>query len=264
MYHNYHSATYQPEPSFYNGYTMTTIPTHYYPAQPTPAVVQNTPVATYPQTNYPAPMKTSQRVRQALFGSHHHQQQQLSNTSEDDYLYHEEQLNRNLSRNGFQRLLVKGDGNCLFYALAEGLIYEMQLDPTYFAPRLQNALHLPRNLRLADFADRLRQLCVDQWRLYEDYYSQFVVDQEKATFLKEVKKFSKNGVSDTILGDIVPLTIANALDIHITIFTSLVDLPRIDVKPERKSSSSFAPSKIIYLAYNQQGIGHYDAAYPRQ
>jgi len=75
----------------------------------------------------------------------------------------------------------------------------------------------------------------------------------------------KNGVSESTLGDIVPLTIANTLNVNITIFTSLSDLPRIDVEPEYAGNSSLPLStrKTIYLAYNQHGLGHYDAAYPR-
>jgi hypothetical protein len=78
-----------------------------------------------------------------------------------------------------------------------------------------------------------------------------------------MKIITKNGVSDSILGDIVPLTIANTLNVKITIFTSVLDLPRIDVKPERKNASLLSTRKTIYLAYNQYGVGHYDAAYPR-
>lgn len=199
------------------------------------------------------PLKPVAFLRQAFSSSASQRQ------SDDDYLFHEQQLQENLSSHGFQRLPVKGDGNCLFYALAEGLMYEMNNDPHEFGSALRHAVQLPnRSVRLGEFADRLRQFCVGQWRLNEDYYSQFV-DQEKVFFAKEVKKFSKNGVSESILGDIVPLTMANALDLHITIFTSVSDLPRIDVKSERKQSLL---RKTIYLAYNQYGSGHYDAAYP--
>ncbi|UJR30368.1 hypothetical protein I4U23_017903 [Adineta vaga] len=209
-------------------------------------------------TSYPSSMKSYKLFRNAFSCSN----QQQTNNSDDEFLYHEQQLNRNLSKYGIERLPVKGDGNCLFYALAEGLMYEMKYDPDEFGLPLRRSLRLPTQFRLVDFADRLRQICVDQWRLNEDYYSQFV-DREKIVFLKEVKKFSKNGVSDSTLGDIVPLTIANTLNINITIFTSVLDLPRIDVKAEHKNSLLSSTRKTIYLAYNQYGLGHYDAAYPR-
>ncbi|CAF3336723.1 unnamed protein product [Rotaria socialis] len=253
------------QPSFYNGYRANA---PIILAQPVP-VVQNylTPLQQQQQqqhridtqlSSYPPSMKTYNRFRNAFSCSH----QQDSNNSDDEYLYHEQQLNRNLTKHDIERLPVKGDGNCLFYALAEGLMYEMKVDPHEFGLQLQRLFRLSKNFRLVDFADCLRQLCVDQWRLHEDYYSQFV-DKEKVSFLKEVKKFSKNGVSDSTLGDIVPLTTANALNINITIFTSVLNLPRIDVKPERKSNLLPLTQKTIYLAYNQHGIGHYDAAYPR-
>jgi hypothetical protein len=181
--------------------------------------------------------------------------------SDEEFFIHEQQLNRNLADYGIQRIQVKGDGNCLFYALSEGLIYEMKMDPDNFNLQLQT-FGLSTNFRLIDFANRLRQICVEQWKLNEEFYSQFV-DTHNISFLKEVKKFSKTGVSDSTLGDIVPLTISNTFNIKIIIFTSVSNLSRIDIKPTNGNNSLLLPEKIIYLAYNQYGIGHYDAAYPR-
>ena len=254
------------QPSFYNGYTrnipivtnqpIPVVQTYLPPIdRHQPRVSHSSPVNS---PAYPSSMKSYKLFRNAFSCSNHQQ----SNNCDDEFLYHEQQLNRNLAKYGIERMPVKGDGNCLFYALAEGLLYEMKYDPDDFGVQMRRSLRLPSQYRLVDFADRLRQICVDQWRLHEDYYSQFV-DQEKVAFLKEVKKFSKNGVSDSTLGDIVPLTIANTLNINITIFTSVLDLPRIDVKPERKSNVLPSIRKTIYLAYNQYGLGHYDAAYPR-
>ncbi|CAF0841472.1 unnamed protein product [Rotaria sp. Silwood1] len=180
--------------------------------------------------------------------------------SDDEFLFHEQELNSNLNNHNIQRLQVKGDGNCLFYALAEGLIYEMKMDPDRFRLQLE-AFGLSLDFRLVDFANRLRQICVNEWKLNEQFYSQFV-DTHKVSFLKEVKKFSKNGVSDSTLGDIVPLTISNTFNIKIIIFTSVSNLSRIEIKPANGNNASL-PQKTIFLAYNQYGIGHYDAAYPR-
>ena len=180
--------------------------------------------------------------------------------SDDEFLRHEEQLNQNLRQYGLQRQGVQGDGNCLFYALAQGIIYEMRRDPYRFAASLEQ-FHLYVNMDLIDFARRLREICIEQWRLYEQFYNQFV-PTPKANFLKEVKKFSKTGVSDSALGDIVPLTLSNALNIQIDIFTSVSNLSRINIKPTYVKNSSLASLKLIFLAYNQYGLGHYDAAYP--
>lgn len=250
-------------PTFYNGYSGNipvivnqprSVIQNYYPQieqqqQQQPQEISST---------YPSSMKSHNVFRNAFSCSN----QQDTNKSDQEFYYHEQQLNRNLAEYGIQRLPVKGDGNCLFYALAEGLMYEMKLDRDGFGLYIRQLIRLPISFRLVEFADRLRQVCVDQWRSNESYYSQFI-DKEKFSFLKEVKKFSKNGVSDSILGDIVPLTISNTLNINITIFTSVSDLPRIDVKPEHKNHLLSLTRKTIYLAYNQYGIGHYDAAYPR-
>ncbi|CAF0810647.1 unnamed protein product [Adineta ricciae] len=180
--------------------------------------------------------------------------------STSDFQAHEQQLNFNLSDHNIQRLQVDGDGNCLFYALAEGLLREMKKDPYNFGSYLQS-FGVSIQSSLVSFAKTLRQICVTQWKLNEHYYSQFV-DMQHISFAKEMKKFSKTGVSDSILGDIVPLTISNIFNVRITIFTSLSNMPRIDIKPEN-STSSLACRRVIYLAYNQYGAGHYDAAYPR-
>jgi hypothetical protein len=177
--------------------------------------------------------------------------------SDDDFILHEQILNSNLAARGMQRLKVKGDGNCLFYALAQGLMYEMNMDPNTFAYQFET-FGLSSNFSVSDFANCLRKICVDQWKSNEHFYSQFVDTQNKS-FHKEIKKFSKNGVSDSILGDIVPLTISNTFNIEILIFTSVSNLSQIDIKPTNGSLSQ----KVIYLAYNQCGMGHYDAAYPR-
>ncbi|CAF2368817.1 unnamed protein product [Rotaria sp. Silwood2] len=180
--------------------------------------------------------------------------------SDDEFLFHEQELNCNLNNHNIQRLQVKGDGNCLFYALAEGLIYEMKMDPDRFRLQLE-AFGLSSDFRLVDFANRLRQICVNEWKLNEQFYSQFV-DRHKVSFHKEVRKFSKNGVSDSTLGDIVPLTISNTFNITIIIFTSVSNLSRIEIKPAN-GNNGLLPQKSIFLAYNQYGLGHYDAAYPR-
>ncbi|CAF1214549.1 unnamed protein product [Rotaria sp. Silwood1] len=253
-------------PSFYNGYTTSvpivlnqpsTVVQSYLPSIDHQHQI-NSQLSPVNSSTYPSSMKTYNRFRNAFSCSN----QQQTNNSDDEYRYHEQQLNHNLAKHDIERLPVKGDGNCLFYALAEGLMYEMKIDPHDFGLQMHRLFRLPTQFRLVDFADCLRQICVDQWRLHEDFYSQFV-DKEKVTFLKEVKKFSKNGVSDSTLGDIVPLTIANTLNITITIFTSVSNLPRIDVKPEYKNNLLSLTQKTIYLAYNQYGVGHYDAAYPR-
>ncbi|CAF0911243.1 unnamed protein product [Rotaria sp. Silwood1] len=253
-------------PSFYNGYTTSvpivlnqpsTVVQTYLPSLDHQHQI-NSQLSPVNSSTYPSSMKPYNRFRNAFSCSN----QQQTNNSDDEYRYHEQQLNHNLAKHDIERLPVKGDGNCLFYALAEGLMYEMKIDPHDFGLQMHRLFRLPTQFRLVDFADCLRQICVDQWRLHEDFYSQFV-DKEKVTFLKEVKKFSKNGVSDSTLGDIVPLTIANTLNITITIFTSVSNLPRIDVKPEYKNNLLSLTQKTIYLAYNQYGVGHYDAAYPR-
>src|SRR5690349_12293617 len=106
-----------------------------------------------------------------------------TNDDDDQYFLHEQALNSNLSTHGMERFKVKGDGNCLFYALAQGLIYEMKIDPIRFGSQLET-YGLSANFRVSDFSDRLRKICIDQWKLNEQFYSQFV-DTHKKSFQKE-------------------------------------------------------------------------------
>lgn len=181
---------------------------------------------------------------------------------DDEFLQHERQLNYNIVGYDMQRIRVKGDGNCLFYAIAEGLIYRMDRDPDGFAFHVHRQHHLTSRTPIDQFADRLRKLCVEQWKHNEQFYKHFVTKQ-KISFQKEASRYGKSGVCDSPLGDIVPLTIANAFNVQIIIFTSLAPLSRIDVKPDPQHNLAFIPSKTIFLAYNQYGLGHYDAALPK-
>ncbi|CAF0868429.1 unnamed protein product [Didymodactylos carnosus] len=225
----------------------------YYPTSTTykPTRSNEQTVADYSYcTHHPSILSMKSLKIFSRFISHHNHL-----ADDDTYQLHDKQLNRNLERRGFIRLPVRGDGNCLFYALAEGILHEMHVDKD-FDYRIQTLMNFTHKRTIAHIASLLRQLCVDQWKKNQQFYSNFI--DQKVTFLKEVKKFSKNGVSESILGDIVPLTICNALNIHVTIFTSVSDLPLIEVK----SDSIFGEGiKTIYLAYNQNGAGHYDAAY---
>ena len=180
----------------------------------------------------------------------------------DEFSLHEERLNSHLGAYDMERVDVSGDGNCLFYALTYGLIYRMKTEHNGFGHSIAERFPLSIDLPPQIFADRLRQICVDQWRSKSDFYSEFVATRQ-ISFKDEVKKFAHNRVYNTVLGDIVPMTIADTLNVHIIIFTSLSHLPRIDVKPTIENPSVSLPSTTIFLAYNQCDRGHYDAAYPR-
>ena len=177
------------------------------------------------------------------------------------FLKHEKQLTDNLAGYNMKRLRVRGDGNCLFYAIAEGLHYRMARDPNGFAFHVERQYQLSVETPMNNFADRLRKLCVDKWKENQQFYEQFLTKQ-KISFPTEVAKYAKSGVCDSPLGDIVPLTIANAFNVQVVIFTSLAPLSRVDVKPDPGVTLAFVPPKTVFLAYNQHGLGHYDAVFP--
>ena len=177
------------------------------------------------------------------------------------YNDHERQLTFNLDHHRIKRIPVLGDGNCLFYALTYGLIHLIKSDSQSFGYAIGRKFQLYDHLHPTDFAYRLRQICVQQWKFQKNFYSQFVI-LHHSSFDDELWQFSQNGVYDSVLGDIVPLTISNIFNVDILIFTSNSHLSRIQVQPMKGYTSSDIPPRSLFLAYNQYNAGHYDAAYP--
>ncbi|CAF0737197.1 unnamed protein product [Adineta ricciae] len=170
----------------------------------------------------------------------------------------DEQLNLNLSRYGYRRQLVNGDGNCFFTAVASQLITFYNQD-RYFRTAIKQRLNLPENLftNTTQLARTLRKLACLEWKINDTKYKPYVND---VNYYDEIRKFRSDKFYSSILGDILPLTMSNLLGIPIKIITNLSQCPLIDVCPQDEPLLSMKSIPILTLAYNQENDGHYDIA----
>lgn len=89
---------------------------------------------------------------------------------------------------------------------------------------------------------------VQEWNNNADYYQGFLTED-----LAEVSHlFLNNGQFSGNAGDLMPLTIANVLQLSITIFTSSPNMPLICILPTTTSLVSTSP---LCLAYTQDTEG---------
>jgi len=170
----------------------------------------------------------------------------------------EEQLNLNLSRYGYRRQLVNGDGNCFFTAIASQLITSFTQD-RYFRIAIKQRLNLPENLftNLTQLARTLRKLACLEWKKNDTKYKPYIND---VNYYDEIRKFRSDKFYSSILGDILPLTMSNLLGINIKIITNLSQCPIIEICPQDEPLISMKSIPVLTLAYNQENDGHYDIA----
>jgi hypothetical protein len=170
----------------------------------------------------------------------------------------EEQLDLNLSRYGYRRQFVNGDGNCFFTAIASQLIRLFHQD-RYFRIAIKKRLNLSENLftNLTQLARKLRKLVCLEWKINHLKYKPYIND---VNYYDEIRKFRSDKFYSSVLGDILPLTISNLIGINIKIITNLSQCPLIDICPQDEPLISMKSIPILTLAYNQENDGHYDIA----
>ena len=239
---------------------------NFIPSQPIIVYVQ-TPTSPYIyyqpfQTKYVAPMKTvNQQTNEIQKNSNQYVQKERIKSPikrSSTPLTAEEQLDLNLSRYGYQRELVDGDGNCFFTAIASQLI-TLYNQNRYFRIAITKRLNLPENLfnNLTRLARTLRKLVCLEWEINDKKYKPYINDVD---YYEEIRKFRSDKFYSSILGDILPLTISNLLGISIKIITNLSECPLIDICPQDEPFISMKSLPVLTLAYNQENDGHYDIA----
>ena len=146
---------------------------------------------------------------------------------------------------------VAGDGNCLFYAVAHALL---QKDNSIMMATLVERLGCMLDVSQIKLARLLRQATVDEW-LGENssLYQSFLTEDQLQS---EAHKFLQDGHYSGDVGDLVLPALVNVISQPVTIFTSAENLPVISLLP---MSSIVIDSHPLFLAYNQDGPGHYDA-----
>lgn len=174
----------------------------------------------------------------------------------------DEQLDVNLSRHGYRREFVNGDGNCFFTAIACQLI-RLFIEDRSFRFAIKQRLNLPENLftNQTQLARTLRKLVCLEWKSNQNKYKPYIND---VNYHDEIRKFRSDKFYSSILGDILPLTMSNLIGIHLKIITNLSQCPVIDVCPQDEPLLAMKSIPVLTLAYNQENDGHYDIAIEKE
>ena len=167
---------------------------------------------------------------------------------------HECRLSAVLKAWNMCRQKVEGDGNCCFSAVA----FSITVNWDAFTEEEREVLlshGLSSSMNLTLMADHLRKLAVDEWLENPLYYQSFLVDSVQVE--QEARKFLLPGYFYGDLADTMVLSIANAINTTIIVFSSIQCQPVIVVTPR-----SLKTKLPLMLAFTQFGAGHYDAIMP--
>ena len=166
------------------------------------------------------------------------------------------QIENMLSSWNLQKVNIPGDGNCLFTSVAFSLVQRIQSGDAYIIERLRDiGIHEIDMQDTNHIQKFLRIRMVEEWNTNQEYYQGFLtVDITTITH-----EFLQSGHFSGCLGDLMVLTLANILQIPITIFTSVQNMPLLCIMPTTQITSITQP---IFLTYTQSGAGHYDCAVP--
>ena len=173
-----------------------------------------------------------------------------------DVNYSNSILQGRLQELGLEEVMIMGDGNCFFTAVAFHLLNLMSTHAStsvLMRSRIAN-IGLQQAMNMQQIADHLRGLVVEEWGERPNEYASFL--QENVNYLAEVSKFENPGFFNSPLGDHMPKAISNVLGMPLCIVGSDPNTPVLQVSP---SASTDSPVQII-LAYNTSGPGHYNAA----
>ena len=173
-----------------------------------------------------------------------------------DVNYSNSILQGRLQELGLEEVIIMGDGNCFFTAVAfhlSNLMSTHESTSVGMRSRIAN-IGLQQAMNMQQIADHLRGLVVEEWGERPNEYASFL--QENVNYLAEVSKFENPGFFNSPLGDHMPKAISNVLGMPLCIVGSEPNTPVLQVSP---SVCTDSPVQII-LAYNTSGAGHYNAA----
>lgn len=164
---------------------------------------------------------------------------------------HAIRLDHVLSSWNFKRIPVSGDGNCLFYAVSQALLQK------HDHSTLLRRLGCSSEVDVKELARVLRHATVAEW-LGENspHYQSFLTHDQ---LREQAQQFLRDGEYCSDIGDLVLPALVNTLSLPITVFTSAENMPVLTLLP---ISSIPSDSHPLFIAYNQDGSGHYDAVCP--
>ena len=179
----------------------------------------------------------------------------LTVTEQGNRDYSKSIIQGRLQELGLEEVIIMGDGNCFFTAVAFHLSNLMSAyESTAISVRRRLAsIGLLQTMNMQEIADHLRGLVVKEWRERADEYVRFL--PETVNYFAEVSKFENPGFFTSPLGDHMPKAMSNILGMPLCIVGSEPNTPVLQVSP---SASTDSPVQVI-LAYNSNGPGHYNA-----
>ena len=164
------------------------------------------------------------------------------------------QLDHVLQSWNFKKIPVPPDGDCLFTSISLSLINLAQQGDSMVKEHLLSLGIKHTDLQnVTSIQILLRQKMVQEWE-ENSFYQGFLMDD--ITSIAPI--YLQSGTFSGEIGDLMVLTLANVLQMPITIFTSIENLPILCVMP----TTSITITTPIFLTYVQDGPGHYDYAIP--
>ena len=173
----------------------------------------------------------------------------------------ESSLHRVAQAWGFDILDIPGDGNCFFTSMAfqlHQLMTDSSQDLSPIVRRHFESIGLYGTQSVPELAIILRRLVVDEWTgVNRNDYQEFLADSDVGT---EARSFLRDGHFSSALGDAMPLAMANVLHVPILILVPNALVPFLSIFPR----FNIGPISSIFLCYNNEGPGHYDALIQRK
>mgnify|MGYP002803930454 CR=1 FL=1 len=173
----------------------------------------------------------------------------------------ENSLHRVAQTWGFDILDISGDGNCFFTSVAfqlHQLMTDTSQDLSLIVRRHFESIGLYGTQSVPKLANILRRLVVDEWTgVNRNDYQEFLTNSDVGT---EAQSFLRDGHFSSALGDAMPLAMANVLHMPILILVPNTLVPFLSIFPR----FNIGPISSIFLCYNNEGPGHYDALIQRK
>ena len=168
---------------------------------------------------------------------------------------HAERLSSILDACNLMKHVVEGDGNCLFSAVAFGILNNLNQLSELHREVLKN-VGLDLSIDVKNLALQLRTVMVTEWIDNSSRYEGFLVD---VCIEQEALKFLAPGYFHGNLADTMVTALSNALQMPIIVYSSIACHPVLCVTPQTQK----IPVPVM-IAFTQFGPGHYDAIVPKQ
>ncbi|XP_032232654.2 uncharacterized protein LOC116615103 [Nematostella vectensis] len=150
---------------------------------------------------------------------------------------------------------VPGIGNCFYNTVSHGLI-------TTVFPNITSSSDIGKHLSslglhgeqgMYDMAFKLRLLNVNEWLNDLEPYRLFLLNGESLE--DQANAFLNDGYFNAAIGNIMVPGMANILKMPIVLLSQMQNFPVVPVSPTKGT----VISTPLYLAFDQSGLGHYDA-----